>query len=257
LTARVVWISLTPVKATRLRLVDEAELGEAGVRGDRRFYVVEERGLLVNDKHIGALQLVDSEYDDTTGRLSLRFPDGVEVGADVELGDEIETKFHGMPRRARVVLGPFATALSEYTGRPLRIVEPGLPAPDRGRSGAVTLLATSSLARLADELGVEMVDGRRFRMNLGIDGLDPHGEDAWHGRRVRVGEALVVPQGNVGRCAVTTQSPDTGRPDLDTLRALAAYRSDVETTEPLPFGVHAAVVEPGLVRIGDPVEVVA
>jgi hypothetical protein len=27
----------------------------------------------------------------------------------------------------------------------------------------------------------------------------------------------------------------------------------VETTEPLPFGVHAAVAETGRVRVGDPV----
>jgi uncharacterized protein YcbX len=53
---------------------------------------------------------------------------------------------------------------------------------------------------------------------------------------------------------VTTQNPDTGEPDLDTLKALAAYRRDVETTEPLPFGVYAAVAEAGPVRIGDSVE---
>ena len=65
----------------------------------------------------------------------------------------------------------------------------------------------------------------------------------------------MIPQGNVGRCAITTQNPDTGRVDLDTLKALAVYRCDVETTEPLPFGIHAAVAEPGRVRVGDPVEV--
>ena len=63
-----------------------------------------------------------------------------------------------------------------------------------------------------------------------------------------------MPQGNVGRCAVTTQNPDSGAPDLDTLKALAAYRRVVETTEPLPFGVYAVVAVPGRVRVGDPVE---
>jgi len=53
---------------------------------------------------------------------------------------------------------------------------------------------------------------------------------------------------------VTTQNPDSGSPDLDTLKALAAYRRAVETTEPLPFGVYAAVAQPGRVRVGDPVE---
>jgi uncharacterized protein len=90
-------------------------------------------------------------------------------------------------------------------------------------------------------------------MNFGIDGLKAHEEDEWLGRRIQVGEAVVVPQGNVGRCAITTQSPDTGQVDLDTLKALAAYRGEVETTEPLPFGIHAAVAEPGRIRLGDPV----
>ena len=63
----------------------------------------------------------------------------------------------------------------------------------------------------------------------------------------------MVPQGNVGRCAITTQNPDTGVPDLDTLKALARYRGETPTTEPLPFGIHAAVAVPGRVRVGDPV----
>ena len=61
------------------------------------------------------------------------------------------------------------------------------------------------------------------------------------------------PQGQVGRCVVTTQNPDTGCTDLDTLNGLASYRSDAGTTEPLPLGIHAAVAEPGRVRLGDPV----
>src|SRR5206468_1677717 len=139
-------------------------------------------------------------------------------------------------------------------GRNLRLVKPPGPATDRLRSGAATLLGTSSLRAMARHLGVDDVDGRRFRMNFGIDGLAEHEEDEWISRRVRLGEAVVIPHGNVGRCAVTTQNPDTGTANLDTLKALAAYRQDLETTEPLPFGVHVAVTQPGAVRIGDAVE---
>jgi uncharacterized protein len=39
-----------------------------------------------------------------------------------------------------------------------------------------------------------------------------------------------------------------------TLHVLKGYRDAVPTTEPLPFGVHARVLEPGGVRVGDPVQ---
>jgi uncharacterized protein YcbX len=151
------------------------------------------------------------------------------------------------------VLGPWSDAVSELAGERLRLVEPSAPAPDRGRNGAATLLATASLGALGSVLGVDAVDGRRFRMNFGVDGLEAHEEDTWIGRRVRVGDAVVIPHGNVGRCVITTQNPDTAISDLDTLKGLAAYRRELETTEPLPFGVHAAVAQSARVRVGDPV----
>jgi uncharacterized protein YcbX len=252
-TPRISWISLTPVKATKLHQVDEVELVDTGVRGDRRLYLVTERGRLVSDKDFGSLQLVDASYDEELDSLRLVFPDGNELAGRVERGAEVATSFHGLSRTARLVEGPWSEALSAYVGDSIRLVEPAQPAPDRGREGAVTVLGTGSLAALASELGVDAVDGRRFRMNFGVEGLEPHAEDGWLGRRVRLGEAVVVPAGNVGRCAITTQDPDTGRPDLPTLKALAGYRGEVATTEPLPFGVHAAVVVPGRVRVGDPV----
>lgn len=253
MSARVAWISLTPVKATALHLVEEIDLLESGPKGDRRFYFITEAGRLLNNKDCGPLQLVQSEYNERVDHLTLRFADGAVITAPVERGEEVETRFHSRPRTARLVRGPWAEAVSYLVGEQVRLVEPAHGAADRGRSGAATLLATSSLDALATELGVDAVDGRRFRMNFGIAGLEPHAEDAWLGRRVALGDAVVIPQGNVGRCVVTAQSPETGLTDLDTLKALAAYRGQLETTEPLPFGVHAAVVQPGRVRVGDPV----
>jgi len=253
MTGRVAWIALTPVKATKLHLVEESDLLESGVRGDRRFYLITDRNRLVNAKDFGSLQLVHADYDEDADALTMRF-DGQVLTGEVARGEEVETSFHRRPRRARVVDGPWTAALSDFVGEPLRVVEPTWPAQDRGRSAAATILGTASLTMLASQLGVDAVDGRRFRMNFGVEGLQAHAEDGWHGRRVRIGDAVVIPQGNVGRCAVTTQNPDTGRADLGTLRALAGYRLAVETTEPLPFGIHAAVAAPGRVRVGDAVE---
>ena len=253
MTARIAWISRTPVKALKLQQLDDVELREDGVEGDRQFYLVGESGRLISNKDHPVFQLVAADYDGGADTLTLRFPEGREVSGTVERGDELQTIFHKRPRTARLVHGPWSVALSELGGAPVRLVEPSHSAVDRGRNGAATLLATASLSAIGAQLGVADVDSRRFRMNFGIEGLEPHEEDTWLRRKVKVGEAVVIPYGNVGRCVITTQNPDTAVSDLDTLKALAAYRRDVETTEPLPFGVHGAVAEPGRVRVGDPV----
>jgi uncharacterized protein YcbX len=252
-SARVAWISISPIKGLALRQLDSCELTEAGVAGDRGFFLVDENDRLVNAKGLGALQQIVPRFDEAAGVLTLEFPGRGTVSEQIHTNGTLDARFWGASVPVRVVEGPWSEAISDFAGRNLRLVRAPGPAPDRLRSGAATLLGTGSLRALARTLGVDEVDGRRFRMNFGIDGLREHEEDEWIGRRVRIGEAVVIPHGNVGRCAVTTQNPDTGAPDLDTLKALAAYR-EVETTEPLPFGIHVAVAQPGEVHIGDPVE---
>ena len=87
-------------------------------------------------------------------------------------------------------------------------------------------------------------------MLIEVAGPDPHQEDLWVGRTLRIGDAQVAMRGHVGRCLVTSQSPDTGLVDLPTLELLS-YRRGLQTSEPLAFGVFGEVLEPGAVRLGD------
>jgi uncharacterized protein YcbX len=197
---------------------------------------------------------VRAEWDEAARNLALEFPDRRRVEGVVEPGDPVEAMLYGQPHSSRSVPGPWQEALSDYVGVALTLLWSERGAVDRGvGGGAVTLVSRGSLERLAEEAGVtDPVDGRRFRMLFEIDGVEPHAEDEWIGSRVEIGEAIVAPVGDVGRCIVTTKNPDTGETDLDTLGTLAAYRREGRT-EPLPFGVHAAVVQPGRVRVGDAV----
>jgi uncharacterized protein len=252
----VAWISVTPVKGLRLQHRDEVELTEHGVPGDRAFFVVDERGAMVSATRLGPLVAVVPGHDPQSGELTLRFPGGDEVEGPVELGEPEEVRFSRLGLRARPVLGPFSAALSEHCGKPLRLfaTPPERPGVDRGRVGAATLLSVASLERLRAQAGVsEPVDPRRFRMTFGVEGLEAHEEDGWIGRAISVGDTVLRVMGNVGRCAATTRQPDTGVVDFKTLHHLKAYRDEVPTSEPLPFGVYASVVRPGRVRVGDPV----
>jgi hypothetical protein len=253
---RVAWIAVAPVKGLALEERQEALLEPFGVRDNRRFYLLDGAGRLVTGKRLGRLVQVEAEYDEEREILALRFPGGRAVAGRVALGEPVEGDFFGRPVPGRLVEGPWSQALSSYAGLPLRLAQtaPGQGA-DRGPKAAVSLLSAAALEELARVAGVEHVDRRRFRMLFGVEGVPAHAEDAWLGRRVRMGAAVVLPRGHVGRCAVTTVNPQTGRRDLDTLGALAVYRGQVSASERLPFGVWGEVVEPGRVRLGDPVEV--
>jgi uncharacterized protein len=251
--ARVVRISIAPVKSLGLVHPDEVELGERGVAGNRRFWVVDRDRRLVNNKRNGPLVRIRPDWDEQTRELALTFPDGMRIAATVELDAEpFEVEMYGYALPSRRVLGPWQEAISRYAGEPLTLLWAEEGAPDRLYAGSASIVSRESLARLADEAGQDELDGRRFRMLFEIAGVRAHEEDEWQGTQVRIGAATIKVNGDVGRCAVTTHDPDTGIPTVDTLKALARYRREGRQ-EPLPFGVYASVVVPGRVRVGDEV----
>ena len=253
-------ISIAPVKGLALVHPDAVTLEETGVAANRRFHIVDAEGRRYNQLRNGELVRIAPEYDPESGRLTLRFPDGTVADGTVAPGEGITTDFYGRPVTGNIVVGPWSDALSSWAGRPLRLVQsaPGL-AVDR-RRGNVSLVSTASLAELARQGGLpEPVDGRRFRMLFELDDCEPHEEDGWIKRQLRIGEALVYLRNDVGRCAITTQNPETGVPDFDTLRAISAYRELTENEagkKHIPFGVFGEVVEPGRVALGDTAEAV-
>lgn len=250
-------LAVTPVKGMRLRPVDAVQLTELGAQGNRAFYVVDEKRRLMNGKGAGKLQAVVPEYDAAAGELAFTFPSGEVVSAHVELGQEVETNYFGTVRVAKELVGPWADALSAFMGEPVRVVASPKVGADRGRAGSVSLMSRGSLRRLAEVAGAEPIDGRRFRMLIEVEGVDAHAEDDWVHRRARLGPVLVAWNGHVGRCATTTRDPDSGVVTFPTLHALAAYRKEHPSEEPLPFGIYGEVLEGGRVAVGDHVTVEA
>ena len=254
--AHVVRISIAPVKSLGLVHPESVDLRFDGVHGDRRFWLVDADGRLFNNKRNGPMMTIGPAWDEATGALSLSLPDGTQVSGRVELGDPVALELYGRPHPSRRVIGPWEEAISRSVGRPLTLLWSENHATDRGHDGGtVSLVSRGSLERLRDEAGVETpIDGRRFRMMFEIDGVQAHAEDEWIGSSVQIGDAEIVVNGDVGRCLVTSQDPDRGVTDLDTLGTLALYRREGRN-EPLPFGVYGAVTAPGRVRVGDSVHV--
>jgi uncharacterized protein len=248
-------LSATPVKGLRILRRRALRLEPGRVVGDRVFYLIDSRGRMVNGKRVSGLQTVSADYDERRGLLTFEFADGARLAAPIELGEEVHTQVYSSPRRARILRGPLAGALSQHVGLELRLVAPadGGSVADRGADGAVSLISRASLARLADVAGAGAVDARRFRMSIELDGVGVHEEDRWVGRSISLGEARIEIVGHVGRCLVTTRDPETDEVDLPTLDLLRSYRAGLATSEPLAFGVYGRVLRPGTVNVGDAV----
>ena len=249
-------LSIAPVKGMALVHPEEIALERFGVAANRRFFVVDADGRFYAGIRNGRLVSIRPEYDEATDRLTLRFPGDVVADGVPGLGDEVVTDFYGRPVRGRIVDGPWADAISKFAGRELRLVRSDEPGAGVDRDlGPVTMLSDASLDELARSAHVDRVDGRRFRMLVAVAGCEPHEEDEWLGGLVRVGDAVVRLHEQVARCAITTQNPESGVPDLDTLREIAGYRGTrgIEGKH-IDFGVFGEVETPGRVRVGDPVE---
>ena len=244
MSVHVVRINVTPVKSLRLHHPEAVELGPDGAREDRRFLLVDDGRRLYNGKRDTSLVRSSATWDPAERRLAVTMPDGSVIDGEVSADGATLVEVYGRQVRGRVIVGPWADAFSDLVGRALTLVEreDGAWATD---SRPATLVSRGSL-------GIIDGDGRRFRMLLELDGLEPLGEEAWGSRRVRVGDATLLVGRPTPRCAVPSASPDTGVRDRDVLRELIEGRGPVDG-EPC-LGVYAEVLEPGTVRVGDALE---
>ena len=113
----------------------------------------------------------------------------------------------------------------------------------------ISLFSVQTAQQLGNETGMS-VDKRRFRANVYLDlpGLEAFAEDEFVGRSLRFGSKVVV---SVllrdSRCMMVTLDPDTADKAPEVLKAIAQKHEG-------KAGVYGAVLTEGLIRKGDPVE---
>jgi uncharacterized protein YcbX len=245
--------SIAPVRSLGLEHPREIELTEAGVVEDRRFFLIDGVDRLVDRLLVPSLVQIGAHIDQSATQLRLSFPSGTVIDEAVQLGAPIKTVVHKRPAVGHIVEGPWAAALSDFCGRAIRLVRCDRVGGTR-KAHPATLITDGSLELLGHHLGAGSVDGRRFRMLIELEGGAAHEEDTWVGGRIRLGDSVLHISAAVPRCAITTQDPDTGERDLDTLRTIIAYRG-LRDDHDIDFGVYGEVEQAGRIRLGDSVEV--
>lgn len=263
-----------PVKSLAGVDVDEAGVEQVGLRGDRRWAVVDAAGTKVTAREEHGLLGLRAEPADGGGiRLVAPgvAPLDVEPPRDVP---PVPVSFSGQDR-ARPAGAAADAWLSDRVGRPLRLVwqddethrpvrpEMGGQEGDRNSlSDAAPLHVTTepSLARLNDWLlETAMERGEqpaaplrhdRWRPNVVVAGGEPFAEDAW--RTVRIGGVPFRATMICDRCVMTTVDRADLRSSKEPIRTLARHRRWEGATW---FGIRLTPVLPlaadATIRVGD------
>lgn len=228
-----------PVKSFLGERLEEANLGERGVEGDRGFALRDAAtGHVLSAKKFS--KLLQARATTRTGGVLLTLPDGtsIEVGSP---GTSPE--------------------LSAWLGREVEIARPE-PTADRpvmegdsgtfrGKAGTffdsspVHIVTTSTLATLTERHPNGAFDPRRFRPNIVLDSpRDEYVEESWIGSMLAIGNARIEITKPCSRCVMTTHAQQELPIDRDILRTVIAQNDE-------HVGVYGIVRTPGVARVGD------
>lgn len=266
-----------PVKSMLGETLTETAVTERGLHGDRVAAVLDETGAVGSAKHPrkwGRLLTCHSRLADS-GTVVVELPDGTALsvgdpdldarltellGRQVFLSETPPQHGGALERAVPDYQGGVPdslrdTASTDTTGA---VITSGHVAPGTFfDSRALHLVTTATLARLRSAYPAGDFDPRRFRPNLVIDTPGEPGfvEDTWIDAHLRIGEAVLRPVAPTSRCVVPTLGQDDLPPDVRIMRTVAReHRIPVRDLGRLScVGVYLEVVEPGAVRVGDPV----
>jgi uncharacterized protein YcbX len=219
-----------PVKSMAGERLTEAAVGERGLDGDRLYAVRDPGGKFGSGKNtrrfrrMPGLHAFAARYDGDVPVIT--FPDGRVVRGDTAQ-----------------VHAELAAALG-FPGVELA-KEAEIPHHDEA---PLHLVTTSSLAWLAERAPGVALDERRFRANLLLDtGPAPElAEEAWLGKRIRIGEVELEVLRKAVRC-VMVGLPGEGLP------AAPGLLKTISDVNGVTFGVQTRVARGGTLRLGDDV----
>lgn len=225
-----------PVKSLQGERLAEADVGEYGIAGDRRWALFDATtGLGLTARRVPDLLFAAAQLRADEG-VDVVLPDGTRTADDAVLSAWLGR---------RVALRPAGSAPPTFESPDDNFDETARWHRWEGAAGAfhdnpdgrMSLVSTGTLGSW---------DPRRFRSNVLLDGS---GEDDLVGRRVRLGGVVLDVGMGISRCVMITR-PQPGGIGRDT-----GILKTVHRERGSELAVAATVVGPGTVRVGDALEV--
>ena len=280
-----------PVKSFEGEQLDQVELEPHGLLGDRAYALVEkESGKVVTAKdirHFPDLLMCKARYLSPPQRgmeippVEITLPDGAQVRSDAAEVDQVLSDYFGRAvTLARAApddytidqyhpdvegLTPFGhrdTVVEQKLGAALFAemgVESPVPAGSFMDVFPVSVITTSTLARLHELRPETSFDERRFRMNLVVrTTATGFVENEWIDQRVTIqNQVKLLVTMHDPRCVMTTLAQEGLPKDTHVLKTLVQHnRLPIMGEGNYPCaGVYAVILKDGVVRVNDAVEI--
>jgi uncharacterized protein YcbX len=256
-----------PVKSMLGEALDDAHIGVGGLLGDRAYAIVDSATNKVvsakNVKLFPAMLECRAAFvelprpDAPLPAVRITLPNGTTVTSDAGNADAILSAFFGrdvvLARTAPETYIVKQATMFEHIGLPST-----LPAGSLLDAYPLSVLTTSTLARLSELRPASRFDERRFRMNVIVrTHAAGFAENGWVDRRLAIGTALrlhvAMPD---PRCALTTLGQGDLPVDGEVLQTLIRHNNIAAAKlGNLPCaGVYASVEAAGTVASGDQIK---
>lgn len=256
-------IYIHPVKSMRGVAVDGAELTPSGLKGDRKFAVIQRKSARVLTARERPVMVGIIPSFDDAGQLTLSYQDQSvtveggfgETGGSYKIWDDHIS--------AATTEGQVSEFLSDITGVDCYLAQ---STTESKRHGALTvfpdtfvdlspLLITTeqSLEDLNSHLD-SPINHRHFRPNIVIGGLDQaYAEDKWD--QFAIGDiAMEILMGCI-RCSIPDVDVDRFKQNKAMPVAAALKKTRQGPDRRLYFGQNARALTSGFIQVGDPVSV--
>jgi uncharacterized protein YcbX len=252
-----------PIKSARGHRLETADMDQFGLRGDRRWMLVDEEGQFLSQRQLPQMALLDVESRLDGLRLCMA-GEAIEITTPGDDAQRIQATVW-----EHTMLAPLAAAgvnrwLSERFARAVRLVycptdstravDPDYAPPGQRVGFAdgfpLLLISEASLSFLNEQLPTP-VPMDRFRPNLVIRGAEPYAEDDW--KELRIGEVQLSLVKPCSRCSIPSIDQRSAQRDPHINRALARYR---RRDGAIYFGMNALAPAGARFALGQPVELI-
>jgi uncharacterized protein len=263
-------INRYPVKSMQGEALDEVSIDENGIVGDRTWALRDvETDKLVSAKRPRLWKaMLDCRATGVGDDVVVTLPTGDGFGITDPALPAALSELFGRPvtieASTHASQGVYASDWLEIEGLDLA-GEIDLPTNITGEGtsfvdvSVLHVLTTASLTALGAVGPDTAAHVGRFRPGLLIDTpeLDGFAEDAWSGRTLRVGEVEIEVGEPTPRCVMTTLDHSGLPAEKGVLTSLATHhRVTTNLGTHACLGSYASVVKAGIVRAGDPVDLV-